>query len=86
MMFSLSFVGGSRSAEGGPNPLAVQIRQRSKSASGFGPGRSMSASGFGPGGPYPLGHRLSGFNELAGWPPLHQIAKDSISKNIFHAE
>ena len=65
----------------------VQIRGGgSKSASGFGPGRSMSAGGFGPGGPYPPGHRLSGFNELAGWPPLHHIAKDSISKNIFHAE
>ena len=44
--FSLSFVGGSKSAEGG-----------SKSANVFGPGGgSISASGFGPGVPNPLGH------------------------------
>ena len=40
MMFSLSFVGGSKSAEGG-----------SISASGFGPGGSISVRGFGPGSP-----------------------------------
>ena len=43
MMFSLSFIGGSKSAEGGSNPLADLDR-----------GGSISASGFGPGGPYPL--------------------------------
>ena len=51
-MFSLSFVGGSKSAEEGPNPLVyfdrgggVHIRQR------IWTGGSISASGFGPGGP-----------------------------------
>ena len=43
VMFLLSFVKGSKSAEGG-----------SKSASGYGPGGSKSASGYGPGVPYPL--------------------------------
>ena len=43
-MFSLNFVKGSKSAEGG-----------SKCASGYGPGGgSKSASGYGPGGPNPL--------------------------------
>ena len=42
VMFLLSFVKGSKSAEGG------------KSASGNGPRGSKSASGYGPGGPYPL--------------------------------
>ena len=42
MMFSLSFVGGSKSAEEGPNPLADLDRG------------SISASGFGPGGRYLL--------------------------------
>ena len=53
MMFSLSFVGGSKSAEGG-----------SISASGFGPGGSISVRGYGPespnlggGGSNPLGHQ-----------------------------
>ena len=41
-MFLLSFVKGSKSAEGGPNPLADMDR-----------GGSISASGYGPGGPYP---------------------------------
>ena len=48
MMFSLSFVGGSKSAEG------------SKFASGFGPGGSISASGFGPGGPNLGGSKSAG--------------------------
>ena len=42
-MFLLSFVKGSKSAEGGK-----------KSASGYGRRGSKSASGYGPGGPYPL--------------------------------
>ena len=42
-MFSLSFVGGSKSAEEGPNPLVYLDR-----------GGSISASGFGLGGPYAL--------------------------------
>ena len=46
VMFILSFVKGSKSAEGGPNPLADMD-----------PGGSKSASGYGPGGPNPLGHR-----------------------------
>ena len=44
VMFLLSFVKGSKSAEGGRT-------RGSKSASGYGPGGSISASGFGPGGP-----------------------------------
>ena len=43
----LTFVKGSKSAEGGPNPLADMDW-----------GGSKSASGYGPGGPNPLGHRL----------------------------
>ena len=73
MIFSVSFVGESRSAEGDPNPPADLDR-----------GGPCPLADLDRGVPYPLGHRLSGFNELAGWPPLHQIAKDSISKNIFH--
>ena len=51
MMFSLSFVGGSKSAEGGPNPLA-DLTGGSITASGFGRGGSKSRWG-----PNPLGHR-----------------------------
>ena len=45
VMFLLSFVKGSKSTEGGTNPLADMDR-----------GGSISASEFGPGGPNPLGH------------------------------
>ena len=38
VMFLLNFVKGSKSAEGGPIPLADMDRGGSKSASGFGPG------------------------------------------------
>ena len=48
VMFLLSFVKGSKSAEGGKNPLADMDRG--------GTYGSISASGFGPGGPNPLGH------------------------------
>ena len=47
----ITFVGGSKFAKGGPNPLA--------NMDSWG---SISASGFGPGGPNPLGHRLSVFS------------------------
>ena len=43
-MFLLSFVKGSKSAEGGPNPLADMD-----------PG-GPNPLGYGPGGPYPLAH------------------------------
>ena len=43
VMFSLNFVKGSKSVEGGPNPLADMDR-----------GGFKSASGYGPEGPYPL--------------------------------
>ena len=42
----ITFVGGSKFAKGGPNPLA--------NMDSWG---SISASRFGPGGPNPLGHR-----------------------------
>ena len=52
MMFSLASVGGSKSAEGGPNTLAdLDGGGGSISVSGFGPGGSLSVSGFGLGGP-----------------------------------
>ena len=40
VMFLLSFDKGSKSAEGGPSPLADMDRGGSKSASGYGPGGS----------------------------------------------
>ena len=67
----ITFVGGSKFAKGGPNPLANMDSRGSISTSGFGPGgtypladldqgyRYISASKFGPGGPNPLGHRFS---------------------------
>ena len=51
MMFSLASVRGSKSAEGGPNPLADLVGGGPISVSGFGPGGSLSVSGFGLGGP-----------------------------------
>ena len=39
----ITFIGGSKFAKGGPNPLANMDSRG-----------SISASGFGPGGPYPL--------------------------------
>ena len=62
VMFLLSFVKGSKSAEGGLNPL--------KSASGYGPRGSKSASGYGPGGPYPLAYLDRGSNSRGGPNPL----------------
>ena len=53
VMFLLSFVKGSKSAEGGPNPLADMDPG---GPIPLGIGGSISASGFGPGGPNPLGH------------------------------
>ena len=58
VMFLLSFVKGSKSAEGGKNPLAgMDPRGPNPLADmdrGYGPPGSKSASGYGPGGPYPL--------------------------------
>ena len=54
-MFSLSFVGGSKSAEEGPNPLVYLDR-----------GGSISASGFGLGSPYPLAVLDRGVPNLGG--------------------
>ena len=55
VMFLLSFVKGSKSAEGGPNPLADTdpggpnpLADMDRGGGGWG---SKSASGFGPGGP-----------------------------------
>ena len=50
----ITFVGGSKFAKGGPNPLANMDSRGSISASGFGPGGPNPGGG---GGPNPLRHR-----------------------------
>ena len=58
----ITFVGGSKFAKGGPNPLANMDSRGSISASGFGPGGPYSLADLDrgvqiQGGPNPLGHR-----------------------------
>ena len=55
----ITFIGGSKFAKGGPNPLANMDSRG-----------SISASGFGPGGPYPLADLDRGVQIQGGPNPL----------------
>ena len=59
VMFLQSSAEGSKSAEGGKNPLADMDPGGPNPLADMDWGGSISASGFGSGGPNPLGHRRS---------------------------
>ena len=74
----ITFVGGSKFAKGGPNPLANMDSRG-----------SISASGFGPGGPYSLADLDRG-SKSARTPGLHLIFSEIVhfllSARIIFAE
>ena len=77
VMFLLSFVKGSKSAEGGPNPRrGVQILLR------IWTGGSKSASRYGPGGPYPLADLDRGSNSRGGPNLLGHRQPGSVFKKL----
>ena len=58
VMFLLSFVKGSKSAQGGPNPLADMDPGGPNPLADMDRGGSKSASGFGSGGPITRGVQI----------------------------